>query len=419
MSSTPHTPSAAPRGLAQCSALASFAVLLAAAFLPVVAQQPHIEVTRTRAPHGEPADSNERQLRRFQHQLDSLTRLYNEHDDLTMAERKRVEDELGRTVQRLEETLARMDAEDPILRGNEARIHMAPQALARASQSMARALMQVREDQQARPRGWIGLVAQGPGLNPRVEGGELLVRYFAYPRILSVDPSSPAQRAGIVPNDTLLAYNGDDVTEGDISLTRLLKPNAKLRVRIRRDGKTRDISVTVAEAPWRIIQRRDDETRAREQWVVAAMPEAPGFPRMPALAPTAPSPMRVSVATPMAAQAPTAPTLPVSPREEMAYTLSFGNAVAGAQLSTISEGLGKTLGVSSGVLVTSAPVGSPANESGLMDGDIILKVGHQSVRRVSEVMDLVGLAAENGDSAVELQVMRQRKPVKVTLKWRD
>jgi hypothetical protein len=31
----------------------------------------------------------------------------------------------------------------------------------------------------------------------------------------------------------------------------------------------------------------------------------------------------------------------------------------------------------------------------------------------------VGLAAENGDTAVELQVVRQRKPVKVMLKWRD
>ena len=371
-----------------------------------------------RSAHAEPADSSERQLRRLQRQLDSLARVYNEHDDLTMVERKHVEEELGRTVQRLEDVLARMDSENPMMRASDhVRTQMAPQALERASQQMARALMQVREEQQARPRGWIGLVAQGPGLNPRVEGGELLVRYFAYPRILSVDPSSPAQRAGIAPNDTLLAYNGDDVTEGDISLTRLLMPNAKLSVRIRRDGKTREIPVTVAAAPMRIVQRRDDESRARDQWVIATVPEAPGFPRMPALARSAPSPMRVSVRTPMAALAPLPPMLPSSPVEGMSFALAFGNGVAGAQLFTISEGLGKALGVSSGVLVTSVPVGSPANESGLVDGDVILKVGRQSVRRVSEVMELVGLAAENGDHAVELQVVRQRKPIKVMLKW--
>jgi C-terminal processing protease CtpA/Prc len=420
MSSSPSTTTVAPRALAHRSAVASFAVLFAASAVPLAAQQQRVEVTRLRSTHAEPADSNERQLRRFQRQLDSLARFYNERDDLTVAERKRVEGELARTVQRLEDIVSRMDSEEPMARATDhVRILMAPQALERASQSMSRALMQVREDQQARPRGWIGLVAQGPGLNQRVEGGELLVRYFAYPRVLSVDPSSPAQRAGIVPNDTLIAYNGDDVTEGDISLTRLLKPNAKLSVRIRRDGKTREFAVTVAAAPMRIVQRRDDESRAREQWVIATVPEAPGFPRMPALAPNAPSVTRVSVRTPIGPLAPLPPMMPSSAREDGSFALSFGNGVAGAQLSTIGEGLGKALGVSGGVLVTTAPVGSPASESGLMEGDVILRVGRQSVRRVSEVIDLVGLAAENGDTAVELQVVRQRKPVKVMLKWRD
>ncbi|CAN5922863.1 hypothetical protein BH11GEM2_BH11GEM2_19360 [soil metagenome] len=420
MSSSPSTTTVAPRVLAHRSAVASFAVLFAASSVPLAAQQQRVEVTRLRSTHAEPADSNERQLRRFQRQLDSLARFYNERDDLTMAERKRVEGELARTVQRLEDIVSRMDNEEPMARATDhVRILMAPQALERASQSMSRALMQVREDQQAMPRGWIGLVAQGPGLNQRVEGGELLVRYFAYPRVLSVDPSSPAQRAGIVPNDTLIAYNGDDVTEGDISLTRLLKPNAKLSVRIRRDGKTREFAVTVAAAPMRIVQRRDDESRAREQWVIATVPEAPGFPRMPALAPNAPSVTRVSVRSPIGPLAPLPPMMPSSAREDGSFALSFGNGVAGAQLSTIGEGLGKALGVSGGVLVTTAPVGSPASESGLMEGDVILRVGRQAVRRVSEVIDLVGLAAENGDTAVELQVVRQRKPVKVMLKWRD
>ena len=401
--------------------LASLAVLLVAGAVPLAAQQ-RVEITRVRAPRAEPMDSNERQLRRLQRQLDSLARLYNEHDDLTMAERKRVEDELARTVRRLEEVFARMEAdEDQVVHsGDRLRIQMAPQAMRRASQSMSRALMQVQENEQAKPGGWIGFVALGPRIT-RVEDGEMFVRYFAYPRVVSVDPSSPAQRAGIVPNDTLLAYNGGDVTEGDISLTRLLIPQARVMVRIRRDGKTRDIPVTVATAPMRIVQRRDDELRGSEQLVIASMPEAPGFPRMPALAPTTvPASMRVSARTPMAPSAPLPPVSPMgAPRGAMAVAFAYGNGVAGAQLSTISEGLGKALGVSSGVLVTSAPVGSPANESGLEDGDVIAKVGRQAVRRVSEVVDLVGLAAENGDHSVELAIVRQRKPMKVMLKWRE
>jgi Periplasmic protease len=411
MSSSPHTTHGQPRAFVHRSTAASLAVLFAASALPLGAQQQRVEVTHLRSSRAELSDSSERQIRRLQRQLDSLSRLYNEHDDLTMTERKRVEDELGRTMQRLEEISSRMDSEPMVRAKDHVRIMMAPQALERASRSMSRALMQVREDQ---PRGWIGLVAQGPAVN-RMEGGEILIRYFAYPRIVTVDPSSPAQRAGIAPNDTLLAYNGDDVTEGDISLTRLLRPNAKVNVRIRRDGRTRDIPVTVAAAPMRIIQRRDDESRAREQWVIATVPEAPGFPRASAMAPQ----LRVNVRTPMPAVAPLPPTTPTPLASGMSFAIGFGNGVAGAQLSTISEGLGKALGVSSGVLVTSAPIGSPANESGLVDGDVILRVGRQSVRRVSEVMDLVGLAAENGDNAVELQIMRQRKPTKVTLKWRD
>ena len=411
------------RALTSRSVLASVAVLLSAGTLPVAAQQQRVEVTRTRAPRAEQSDSNERQLRRYQRQLDSLARTYNERDDLTMVDRRRIEDELGRTVGHLEEIFSRMEADgDPMDHSrSRIRIQMAPQVAERASQSISRALMQVRENEQAMPRGWIGLVVQGPGISPRVEGGELLVRYFAYPRVVSIDPSSPAQRAGIVPNDTLLAYNGDDVSEGDISLTRLLIPNARVTVRIRRDGKTRDIPVTVAAAPMRIVQRRDDESRARdqrEQWVVATVPEAPGFPRMPALAP-ATGPMRVSARTPMA------PTAPMPPMPDMvrggmlSVAFPYASGVAGAQLSTISEGLGRALGVSGGVLVTSAPVGSPASESGLMDGDVIAKVGRQSVRRVSEVTDLVRLAAENGDHAVELEIVRQRKPMKLVLRWRN
>ena len=37
------------------------------------------------------------------------------------------------------------------------------------------------------------------------------IQYFAYPSIIAVDPESPAQRAGIVTGDVLIAYNGLDV----------------------------------------------------------------------------------------------------------------------------------------------------------------------------------------------------------------
>ena len=95
----------------------------------------------------------------------------------------------------------------------------------------------------------------------------------------------------------------------------------------------------------------------------------------------------------------------------------FFNGVAGAQLATITEGLGKSVGVTSGVLVLAAPVGSPAAESGLMDGDVITKVGGQVVQSISQVRDLVRTVSENGERAVELEILRQKRTQRITLKW--
>ena len=403
--------------------VASVAVAFASGVVPLAAQQPRVEISRTRS-LGEPVDSSERQLRGLQHQLDSLARIYTEQDDLTLAERKRVEGDLGRTLKRLEELSTPLNRSSNVMMrfGSQVRIQMAPQTAERAAASISRAMMQVDESEQAMPRGWIGLVVQGPRLM-RVEDGQLFVRYFSYPRVVSVDPMSPAQRAGFIPNDSLLAYDGVDVSEHDISFTRLLRPNAKVTIRIRRDGKVREVPVTVAAVPYRIAQRRDDETRRRESWDGPSGPEAPSFPRLPSFAPAPGAAMRVTAHTAapvMAPRAPEAATPIAGERAAMAFGFSSAtsmSAVAGAQLSTISDGLGRALGVAGGVLVTSAPIGSPANESGLMDGDVISRVAGQTVRRVSDVRDIVALAADNGDHVVSLEIVRQKKVMKLALKW--
>ena len=404
------SPSGAPvrRGV-HAPLLASLAMLLGSGLVPLPAQQQRIEVTRVRGARLSASDSADRLLRRLQHEIDSLARAYNDHDDLTLVERRRVEEDLDQALGQVAELTARMNTAMArnLRSGEQLRMLMTPQAAARSAADLSRALLQVREAEQAAPRGWIGLVVQGPGLLPRMERGELLVRYFAYPRVVSVDPSSPAQRAGLVPNDTLLAYNGVDVSENDISFTRLLRPNAKVNIRFLRDGKVRDVPVTVAAAPMRIVQRREDESRSWDL-SLGSLPDGPSFPRSP-LAPAAPNRAGLrAAASSMASTLPTPPTLAGFP---------YGNAVAGAQLSTVSEGLGKALGVGSGVLVTSAPVSSPAGQSGLQDGDVITKVAGQAVRRVSDVRDLVALAADNGDHAIDLRVMRQRRTLKLTLKW--
>ena len=392
------------RMLGHAPVILSLALVITGA-LPVAAQTRVEAGSIRRNARADTLDASERQLRRLQLALDSLTQVYHEDDELTVAERRRVGEALERTAMRLA-ALSGRTSPDVRVRATgigTMSVRVAPMMPEQASAQMTRALTQMKADSVAMPRGWIGIVAQGSGLEPRILNGELIIRYLTYPRVVSVDPYSPAQRAGISPDDTLLAYNGRDVRENDISLTKLLRPNTRVSVRILRDNRVRDFSVTVAPVPSRVELRRDDEIReARASWVTAAN----AFDGVASV-------RRVTTRPGVARSAPTVPPMQML----SALNLSFANGVGGAHLLTITDGLGRTLGVRHGVLVTAAPVGSPANESGLVDGDVILKVAGQAVRTVQQVRELVAVVVENGGQAVELETLRERRTRRVMLRW--
>ncbi len=362
----------------------SFALLIVAGSPPAAAQQ-RVDVTTRRAPQGTDADA----VRRMQRMLDSLTQRYNEGEELSASDRRRVEVAIDRTMTRLVE----------LMRG--ANEEVRPRIMLRT----------VTPQPLVMPRGWIGIVAEGAGIEPRVEQGELVVRYLSYPRIVSVDPSSPAQTAGIVPNDTLIAYDGRDVRENDIYLSRLLRPNTRVTVRLRRDGRVRDVPIVVAEAPSRIAQRRNDEVSDDRMIVLSPVaPDAPFTSRLP-MATSVGGMARGSTRSPSALQGVIAAASP-----GMTFNFTAGG-VAGAQLITISEGLGKRLNVSGGVLVANVPVGSPASESGLEDGDVLVKVGDVNVKTVLDVRRVVGQANENGQKSVDVVLLRDSRTVRTTLRW--
>jgi S1-C subfamily serine protease len=72
-----------------------------------------------------------------------------------------------------------------------------------------------------------------------------------------------------------------------------------------------------------------------------------------------------------------------------------------------------------GVLVTLAAVGSPAYRSGLRDGDIIVRVAGEPVQTAAAVRERVQAAVDNGNNGVELELLRDKRPIKVTLRWND
>jgi serine protease Do len=395
--------------------LFSFTAVLASG-VPVALLAQRAEVVARRAPRAEGGDANGQQLRRLGRQADSLAQLYNDSEDLTAAQRRAVGEALDRTVAQIEELTQRMaDADSRMVR---VRVQVAPMIDERNATAMSNALRQAEASQLVMPRGWLGIVVSGTAREPRIDNGELIIRYLTHPEIVSVEPSSPAERAGLAPSDTLLAYDGRDVRDRDISLTKLLRPNARVLVRIRRDGRTRDVPVTIADVPSRIRLRTESNFEMAGPRALAPAREAPAFPR---------SPMPPAAATP---RPPMAPAFGPAPLPTQAFLppqaptpgiiLSYGfNSVAGAQFAPLTDGLARSIGVPRGVLVINAAVGSPAYASGLRDGDVIVRVSGVPVRTVAELREQVQTAVDNGESRVELDCMRERKALKVTLRWHD
>jgi serine protease Do len=261
----------------------------------------------------------------------------------------------------------------------------------------------LRRFQIAAPRGWIGIIAEAPN-EYRIVGGNQVIRYLDYPSIVSVDPNSPAARAGINAGDVLIAYDRADVRNREINLSRLLVPERRLAVTVRRDGEIKDYEMTVARATDAYIRERfvmnaaaiDTLRVGQAQWGRAPMVGSRVFEqRLPdgrTIVSAGAMPTRILVAPGMSS-----------------------GTLWGAQLASVSAGLGRSLGVTSGVLVLSVVPATPADRSGLDDGDIIVKADGQPISNVSMLWRMT--AEHDAEHTLELEVLRAKKPVKVTLRW--
>ena len=130
--------------------------------------------------------------------------------------------------------------------------------------------------------GWIGINAEAPQQRI-VRGDSAYIRYFGYPEIISVEPNSPAERVGITRGDQIVAYDGADVRDREINLTRLLQPTRRITVRVRRDGEEREFPIVVSTPPRRIIERMNlnmldslSDGRRGRVMVLRGAPVAPG-----------------------------------------------------------------------------------------------------------------------------------------------
>lgn len=267
------------------------------------------------------------------------------------------------------------------------------------------------------PQGTLGFT--GDAYNRRwYTGVGQYVQYFEYPTIVAIEANSPASRAGVRFGDSVLAYNGLDLRRQAVNLTQLLTPGRDVSVRLRRDGESRDVVVTVDKAPERLMAERRaeateymaslDNRRIFEERVVAAraatgVPAAQGGGGGAVAAGRAP--VAVGAVGPTTTARTIAPGFAPSP-----------NGMLGAAMADVDPGLAAAIrGMEGkrGVLVTVVPEGSFASRTGLRPGDVILKAEDADVATVAQLRVRLYLADQTSEK-VRLTILRAGRTHEIT-----
>ena len=198
-------------------------------------------------------------------------------------------------------------------------------------------------------RGWLGVSIQDVDRN--------LADSFGLDRprgalIAQVGKGSPAEDAGLASGDIIVSFDGHDIeTSADLPhIVGLIAPGTSVDALIIRDGKERSLEVEVGALAADAVARVDTEA------------SADGTIRL------------------------------------------LGMRIAPVEPELLSD-----LGLSGGVWVVGVKPGSPADESGVEEGDILTRLGS---RPISQIADLDGVADELvSGTSVPARLIRGRSPL--------
>ncbi len=240
----------------------------------------------------------------------------------------------------------------------------------------------------------------------------LAIYHYGYPAVESVERGSPADRAGIVPGDTIVAYDSRDVLYRRIVLSRLLRPGSVLAVRVRRNGTVKNLLVSIAPRPATFVdmnvagyggtpqaQSGGSASLDPHQWLVIPSPALPPLP------PGSPAgAQRASVAL----DEPPASSDDADAADETA-------TIAGAQFVRTNPDLRDALALDSGILVVAVGQGTPAAQAGLRAGDVVVAVRGGAIGTPRALASVVR-QAKRDDQPVSLRVVRRHQTRTVVLR---
>ncbi len=265
--------------------------------------------------------------------------------------------------------------------------------------------------------GYLGVTSSAVNVSS-VINGEVRVGYCDYPVVESVEPGSPAEKAGLLAGDTLLAYNGRDLRESDVNFSQLLVPGQAVRVQYRRAGRVREIPMTVAQRPdsGAAVFITKMTCAAEESRTTCETRTGRTFTFRGSLNGSASTGARGAgggrgLVGVIAMRMP--PDFPL--QMVQGFNGAESAQLLEASVLTISEEIAASTGGDAGILVMNVPASSHAAESGLRIGDLITEVNGLPVR---DLMTMQKLLFRRGPHAATLQVINKKTGARaVNIHW--
>lgn len=237
--------------------------------------------------------------------------------------------------------------------------------------------------------------------------------------ITSVEPGSPAEKSGVTAGDRLLSIGGYDARTRIPDVEELLEPGKKVALRIEREGRAREFTLTVAPRPTGFARPCLELDRALGPSRIGSPVQVWVETR------DGSKTMTVTREAPLARKAPRAPAPPAPPEVMEEGGMIFLNPApmsvsnfgyfGGAKFKLLDEGWRNALGVDRGVIVDGVASGSTAAQAGLRSGDVIVAVAGTAVGSPTNLVRALG-AIEGGEALV--QIVRAREKKTVTWRWR-
>jgi len=236
-------------------------------------------------------------------------------------------------------------------------------------------------------RGWVG-IAYTTGIGQPDRSGNVI--FSDYPVIESIEPGSPAERAGLQAGDLIISLNAQDLKRNPMPARRMLEPGSRIVFRFKRDDVAKTSTLVVAPRP-------SGTTQSVAFTFIQPVPRTSG-----AVAPSIGQRVSIGGLLP-----------PVGTLAPFVFAPSIG--VAGAEVTQLNEDLRELLDLkANGVFVVNVGAGTPASESGLRSGDVILSANRDAVQNPGELIRIMRAA---GDNTVRLEVVRKKKYQQLTLRW--